>query len=96
MLSQRNIDHKLYNEAEKLLHEPMDAAVTHVLMDIRMPHINGVDLCRALKKVYENRVTYSCPHGAWLPEEQRNYSTQDSTRCCQNRFAKKNLLRFLT
>ncbi len=71
MLSQQNIDHKLYNEAEKLLHEPMDKAVTHVLMDIRMPHINGVDLCRELKKAYENRVTYVALTAHVLPEEQQ-------------------------
>lgn len=71
MLSQRNINHQLYNDAEKLLHAPIDGAVTHVLMDIRMPHINGVDLCRELKKVYGNRVTYVALTAHVLPEEQQ-------------------------
>jgi signal transduction histidine kinase/CheY-like chemotaxis protein len=71
MLTRHNIDHTLYHQAEKLLNEPVDDAVTHVLMDIRMPHINGVDLCRALKKTYGSRVTYVALTAHVLPEEQQ-------------------------
>lgn len=71
ILSRHHIDHKLYNEAERLLAEPIDKDVTHILMDIRMPHINGVDLCKMLKKTYGSATTYVALTAHVLPEEQK-------------------------
>jgi CheY-like chemotaxis protein len=65
-----HIEHVLYNEAEKLLQEKVDEHVTHFMMDIRMPHISGIELCAALKKTYGTRVKYVALTAHVLPEEQ--------------------------
>ncbi|MBT1685704.1 hybrid sensor histidine kinase/response regulator [Dawidia soli] len=52
ILSKNNIPHLLFEEAEKLLDHTPDAGVTHILMDIRMPRINGIELCAALRRKY--------------------------------------------
>ncbi len=52
ILKKHKIKHVLFNDPKKLLHETPDPAVTHILMDIRMPGINGVELCQALSGKY--------------------------------------------
>src|SRR5690606_32984801 len=52
IFQKNNIDYVTYNDAGKLIHQEPDGDVTHILMDIRMPHINGIDLCHALRKKY--------------------------------------------
>ena len=52
IFQKHRIDYITYNDAGKLIHLEPDPEVTHILMDIRMPHINGIDLCHALRKKY--------------------------------------------
>jgi CheY-like chemotaxis protein len=58
ILTKFEITHTLFDDSEILLHEKVDPAVTHVLMDIRMPKINGIDLCHALRKVYPAKTKF--------------------------------------
>jgi signal transduction histidine kinase/DNA-binding response OmpR family regulator len=58
ILDKNEITHTLYEDAEELLHKVPDDSVTHVLMDIRMPKINGVDLCKALRKKYSGNTKF--------------------------------------
>jgi signal transduction histidine kinase/FixJ family two-component response regulator len=58
ILTKFEITHTLYDDSETLLHEKVDPAVTHVLMDIRMPKINGIELCHALRKVYPPKTKF--------------------------------------
>jgi signal transduction histidine kinase/DNA-binding response OmpR family regulator len=58
IFKKNEIEHVTYNDAGKLIHQEPDAEVTHILMDIRMPHINGVELCRALRKKYHRETVF--------------------------------------
>jgi signal transduction histidine kinase/DNA-binding response OmpR family regulator len=58
ILKKNNIEVITYNDAGKLIHQDPDPDVTHILMDIRMPHINGVELCHALRKKYSKETTF--------------------------------------
>lgn len=58
ILTKFNITHTLYDDSETLLHEKVDPSVSHVLMDIRMPKINGIELCHALRKVYPPKTRF--------------------------------------
>ena len=58
ILKKNGIDVLTYNDAGKLIHQEPDPKVSHVLMDIRMPHINGVDLCHALRKKYKSETVF--------------------------------------
>ncbi|HTE31607.1 MAG TPA: ATP-binding protein [Chryseolinea sp.] len=52
VLGKNGIQYTTYSDARKLMYEDVDSEVTHILMDIRMPEINGVELCHALRKKY--------------------------------------------
>jgi signal transduction histidine kinase/FixJ family two-component response regulator len=58
ILKTNHVDFITYNDAGKLIHQEPDDDVTHILMDIRMPNINGVELCHALRKKYNDKVVF--------------------------------------
>lgn len=58
ILDKFEITHTLYHDSEVLLNEKPDPEVTHILMDIRMPKVNGVELCQALRKVYSPKTKF--------------------------------------
>ncbi|WP_276369885.1 ATP-binding protein [Chryseolinea sp. H1M3-3] len=58
ILKKNQIEFITYNDAGKLIHQDPDPAVTHIFMDIRMPSINGVDLCHALKERYSSKTVF--------------------------------------
>jgi signal transduction histidine kinase/CheY-like chemotaxis protein len=58
ILEKNNIPYVTFSDAMKLLGEKPDPDVTHILMDIRMPEINGVELCHELHKKYDRRIKF--------------------------------------
>jgi signal transduction histidine kinase/DNA-binding response OmpR family regulator len=70
ILQKYNVQHVLYNEAAGLIQERPDESVTHYMMDIRMPTINGLELCTALKKANHHPAKYIALTAHVLPEEQ--------------------------
>lgn len=58
ILKKNNIEAMTYNDAGKVIHQDPDPDVTHIFMDIRMPNINGVELCHALRKKYRSETIF--------------------------------------
>ena len=58
ILKKNKIDFVTYNDAGKLIHQDPDPEVNYILMDIRMPKINGIELCHALRKKYSNETVF--------------------------------------
>src|SRR5690606_5450915 len=71
MLSKNNITHVLFNDPEELLNRTPDKNVTHVLMDIRMPKINGVDLCQAMLTKYPASTRFVALTAHVFPQEKK-------------------------
>lgn len=71
MLSKNNITHVLFNDPEELLNRNPDKNVTHVLMDIRMPKINGVDLCQAMLTKYPASTRFVALTAHVFPQEKK-------------------------
>jgi signal transduction histidine kinase/CheY-like chemotaxis protein len=69
ILKKNEIEHEVFNQAREVLHHPVDARVSHIFMDIRMPDINGVDLCHALRKLYPAATRFIALTAHVLPEE---------------------------
>jgi signal transduction histidine kinase/FixJ family two-component response regulator len=69
ILKKNEIEHLVFNQAREVLHHPVDSHVTHIFMDIRMPDINGVDLCHALRKLYPASTRFIALTAHVLPEE---------------------------
>ncbi len=58
ILKKNKIDFITYNDAGKLIHQDPDPEVNYIFMDIRMPKINGIELCHALRKKYSNETVF--------------------------------------
>lgn len=58
ILSKNNIQHITFQNPELCLSEPVDDSVTHVFLDIRMPTMNGVELCHALRLKYPEKTRF--------------------------------------
>jgi signal transduction histidine kinase/FixJ family two-component response regulator len=95
ILDKYHVEKILYSEPEKLLLQKSDPDVTHILMDIRMPHINGVELCHALKKIYDRPVTYVALTAHVLPEEQRELLDEGFNMVLSKPFREEDLIRLL-
>ncbi len=50
ILTKHGIDHVCFQSAEELLGKPFDPSVKLALIDIRMPEMNGIELCRRLRQ----------------------------------------------
>lgn len=71
ILTKSKIKHMLFNDPEELLNRTPDDEVTHVLMDIRMPKINGVELCQALRKKYSASTRFVALTAHVFPQEKK-------------------------
>ena len=69
ILNNHNIAHKCFSNPVDLLNEPWDNAVTVILTDIRMPNMNGVELCRRLREQISTDVKILALTAQVLPEE---------------------------
>jgi signal transduction histidine kinase/DNA-binding response OmpR family regulator len=68
ILKKNKIDHATYQHAEELANSKAIDNVTHIFIDIRMPQINGVELCKILKPRYTKAKFFALTAHV-LPEE---------------------------
>jgi signal transduction histidine kinase/CheY-like chemotaxis protein len=71
ILRKNEIHYQAFERAEDLLKLDPPSDVSHILMDIRMPGINGVDLCRQLKPKYP-QAKFIALTAHVLPEEKNS------------------------
>lgn len=50
MLSNGDVPYELHENPEQLFQTGIDAKVSHILMDLRLGNVSGIELCRSLKK----------------------------------------------
>jgi signal transduction histidine kinase/response regulator of citrate/malate metabolism len=50
IMEQNNIEYCCFKSASEILNTPWDSDVKYILVDIRMPEMNGVELCSRLRK----------------------------------------------
>jgi signal transduction histidine kinase/DNA-binding response OmpR family regulator len=73
ILTKHTIQHTLVQQPERLLRHLPSQPITHVFLDIRMPHVNGVELCSELKKQLPSSTRFIALTAHVLPEEQDNF-----------------------
>jgi signal transduction histidine kinase/HPt (histidine-containing phosphotransfer) domain-containing protein len=71
ILAKNEISFITFNDAKRLLDEKPDPDVTHILMDIRMPEINGIELCHELHKKYDSAIKFVALTAHVLPQEKQ-------------------------
>ncbi|MDQ6478997.1 ATP-binding protein [Dyadobacter sp. LHD-138] len=70
ILASHNIPHHSFSSAEEVLNTEWDGQVTVVLTDMRMPGMNGGELCKRLRKTVPAFVKIYVLTAQALPEEQ--------------------------
>ncbi|MFZ6011619.1 MAG: hybrid sensor histidine kinase/response regulator [Bacteroidota bacterium] len=95
ILRKNHIQHAVYADAESILEQSPDAEVTHILLDIRMPNTNGVDLCKKLKSKYKKEICFVALTAHVLPEERENLLTEGFDKILSKPFHEHELLTLL-
>jgi signal transduction histidine kinase/CheY-like chemotaxis protein len=95
ILTKHHIAHICYNSPEKVLAETWDPSVTIALIDIRMPNMNGIELCAKLKQKTKIHPLFVALTAEVLPDEIEQILTQGFDRILLKPFREKDLLGIL-
>jgi signal transduction histidine kinase/CheY-like chemotaxis protein len=95
ILKTNHVDFITYNDAGKLIHQEPDPSVTHILMDIRMPNINGVELCHALRKKYNDKVEFVALTAHVFQQEKQHLLQEGFNAILSKPFREEGLLELL-
>jgi len=95
ILKKNNITFVTYNDPGKLIHQDPDPDVTHIFMDIRMPQINGIELCRALRKKYVSRTVFVALTAHVFPQEKQQLIDEGFNKILSKPFREEELLEVL-
>ena len=69
ILLKNEIKHITFQDPQQCLASVVDENITHIFLDIRMPSMNGVELCRALRKKYPEKTRFIALTAHVLKEE---------------------------
>ncbi len=69
ILDKNGIEHITFDNPHECIAFPVDDDTTHVFLDIRMPSMNGVELCRELRTKYPQHVKFIALTAHVLTEE---------------------------
>jgi len=96
ILSKHNVPHiTMQDPRESLESKNFDETLTHIFLDIRMPTINGIELCHKLKKIYGNNVRFIALTAHVLKEERESILAEGFDAILSKPFRESELLRVL-
>jgi signal transduction histidine kinase/CheY-like chemotaxis protein len=95
ILTKHQIEHVCYSSPEKVLAETWDPSVTIALIDMRMPHMNGIELCTNLKQHITKHPLFVALTAEVLPDEIEQILTRGFDRILLKPFREKDLLNIL-
>jgi CheY-like chemotaxis protein len=72
ILKKNKVKHTLFNDPLALVYRDANPSITHVLIDIRMPKMNGVQVCKALKSKYPASTKFIALTAHVLPDERNS------------------------
>jgi DNA-binding response OmpR family regulator len=71
VLQKHHIAHICFDTAEDVLHQTTEEAPEIIIMDIRMPKISGIELCKAVREKYGEKIKIVALTAHVLPEEKK-------------------------
>lgn len=92
ILSKHGIDHVCVQSAEELLGKAFDSSIKLALIDIRMPDINGIELCKQLRQTAPEGTTFVALTAEVLPDEIERILSQGFDRILLKPFREQDLL----
>lgn len=72
ILKKNQIDHITFQDPDQCLAIPLKEKFTHIFLDIRMPSINGIELCHALREKYSGNTRFIALTAHVLKEERES------------------------
>lgn len=69
IFEQNQMNYKRFNSPSQLLKEDWEEGLKYILVDVRMPEMNGIELCRLLRKKMGNKVKIFAITAQVLPDE---------------------------
>jgi signal transduction histidine kinase/CheY-like chemotaxis protein/CHASE3 domain sensor protein len=91
-----HIPHKCFNSPAELLNTPFDSKVKFILMDIRMPEMNGTELCGLLRKQIPADVMIYALTAQVMPGERETVLNQGFDGLLMKPFKEQDLLMLIT
>jgi CheY-like chemotaxis protein len=88
-----NIRFHPYRKATELLRAEPDPAVTHILVDIRMPEMSGTELCKLLRKKYSDQTRFVAITAHVFPQDQQELRSVGFDDVIAKPFREQDLLR---
>ncbi len=95
VLQAQDINHRTFSSAEEALQHPWEKEVTVVLTDMRMPGMNGAELCSRLRKTASGPVKFYVLTAQALPEERAMLMKQGFDGILMKPFHAQELLKLL-
>jgi CheY-like chemotaxis protein len=95
ILTKNKIEHMTFQDPEQCVAQPVDEKVTHVFLDIRMPSINGVDLCHQLQEKYPEGTHFIALTAHVLKEERESILAEGFDAILSKPFHESELLEVL-
>lgn len=92
ILKKHGIDHVCFQSAEQLLSQSFDPSIRLALIDIRMPGISGIELCKQLRQTAPSGTTFVALTAEVLPDEIERILSQGFDRILLKPFREKDLL----
>ncbi|HYC85476.1 MAG TPA: ATP-binding protein [Chryseosolibacter sp.] len=95
ILTKNRIRHQTFQHPHKLIEKEVDDTVTHILIDIRMPDINGIELCQALHDKYPPTTRFIALTAHVLPEQRDDLLRKGFDQVLPKPFHERQLLQSL-
>jgi signal transduction histidine kinase/FixJ family two-component response regulator len=95
ILKKNGIAHSIFHSPEKALQQTPDPETTFILLDIRMPGMNGVELCRELKKKYPKQTRFIALTAHVLSDERSSLQKDGFDNVLPKPFHEQELLKVL-
>lgn len=95
ILSKNNIDHTTFDNPHECIASPVQENTTHILLDIRMPSMSGIDLCQELRRKYPQHVRFIALTAHVLTEERDDILQQGFDSILSKPFRAAELLELL-
>ncbi len=95
ILQQQGIRYQCFDRPSALLSADVPADLSHILLDIRMPEMNGMELCRILREKVSGNVKIFAITAQVLPEERADILNAGFDGILNKPFAEKDFLKIL-
>lgn len=95
LLEKYQIRHKAFSLPSQLLDEPIAKDLSLILMDIRMPEMNGIELCRKMRERLSDNVRIVALTAQALPEERASILEQGFDALLMKPFRETDLAKLL-